>query len=377
LSVDLSSTGVFAVRSDGMSENFETIGTIKVRVHAMQNERQSLSTNELAFASPSEFWRERLGFIDYISKLPDECFKDLRFHTYPLSGDRWPMYYGDYPDVSNLVWRNYTQNIEGIPEEYMIDEPIGGIGFKYPNGHFISTDIVRFQRYIRGLYLGGVFDDMKKKDGRKYVLEIGAGYGGLAHHVSELIGNVCYVIIDLPELLLLSGGYLTLNNPNKNVHVYSPGDTSMYKTAEVFDNNDFILFPNHRLDWLRNLRFDLVINTVSLTEMLPDHVNTYLDFICETCEGVFHSNNMDQYPVFNEGIKNLTETLRAKFQLMELEPPKPPAATIRRRLYQSVFRSIAVQIGLIEKPAPNPTAFREYIGTPLRLYEPDYNPIRA
>jgi putative sugar O-methyltransferase len=54
---------------------------------------------------------------------------------------------------------------------------------------------------------------------------------------------------------------------------------------------DYIFVPNYRLDELRRLSFDLVMNVASMQEMREDQVRTYLDFIRSTLRGAFFSAN--------------------------------------------------------------------------------------
>jgi hypothetical protein len=42
------------------------------------------------------------------------------------------------------------------------------------------------------------------------VLEIGAGYGGLVHRLSNIFKNMTHVIVGVPEILLFSASYVSL-----------------------------------------------------------------------------------------------------------------------------------------------------------------------
>jgi SAM-dependent methyltransferase len=144
-----------------------------------------------------------------------------------------------------------------------------------------------------------------------HILEIGAGYGGLAHHLSKIIkGKSVYVIVDLPETLLYAAAYLTLHNPDKKLYLYEKG-------CDIDGSCDFILIPHYRLDLLQYWKFDLVINVASMQEMRTDQVETYLNFINQTSIGLLYSLNVDCY-IQNTELTCLSDLLKARFDIVEV-----------------------------------------------------------
>ena len=116
----------------------------------------------------------------------------------------------------------------------------------------------------------------KHKDQRNLVLEVGGGYGGLAHHLSNILKNVTYVIVDLPETLLFSAAYISLQNPDKKIYLYDSADFSEFINGGQAGSYDFVLIPNYRLPSLNDWEFKLVINMISFQEMSAPQVNDYL-----------------------------------------------------------------------------------------------------
>jgi phospholipid N-methyltransferase len=90
----------------------------------------------------------------------------------------------------------------------------------------------------------------------KRVLEIGAGYGGLARIFKTLHPEIEYTIVDLPESIYFSGHFLELND---------------IKDIRYIESEDI----NH----LTGMEFDLVINTFSFQEMPFNTILRYIDFI--------------------------------------------------------------------------------------------------
>lgn len=293
-------------------QNPLSIREIQSKIRAMLEERASLSATEgVDPARPSQYWSDFCSAFDYMLELPEESFAKLRLHTYHLTGDNYQTYYfGDPETFYRRV--NLGELTRDIPSQYVLNEPPGGIGFRYPNGRFVSFDIVKFQRVVNTLYREGVFDELSSRDGRRAsVVEIGGGYGGLAHHLSNIVGESTYLLIDLPETLLFAAAYLSSLDRDKTLYLYDKSDFEEV-VRNRWEEYRFILVPNYVLDDLRHLRFDLAINVGSFQEMRTDQVASYLDFLRETLTGVLYSLNQDREPK-NRELTSLSDMLKDRF----------------------------------------------------------------
>jgi SAM-dependent methyltransferase len=348
----------------------EIVRNIKFKIIAMLDERQRLEHGNVTTATPSKYWSDVCSFSDYMLGLPEESFSKLRLHTYHLTGDNYQNYYFGDAEAFKPLWK---EEIRDIPSDYILHEPAGGIGFDFGNGRLISRDILRYQHIVNTLYRYGIMSSLAKVNGGpKLILEIGAGYGGLIHHLSNMLPNTTYVLLDLPETLLFSASYLSLLNPEKKMYIYQPSDTDEAIQSAVVNRQDFVLAPNYRLDYLRRLRFDLVINVASLVEMRTDQVNTYLDFIAQTCRGVFYSWNEDAR-LQNKEMENLTEMIETRFTLTEVLPRQPTEKlTVKeraKRKLRQMLKSAVISVGIYDRPKPVSKApyqtSHEYICKPL------------
>ena len=97
-----------------------------------------------------------------------------------------------------------------------------------------------------------------------------------------MVGAKEHVICDLPESLLFSGLYLTLTEGGS---VQVTGD--VYRPTE-----GFVLLPNYKFHLLAG-HFDIVINTISMSEMTEFQVKTYAQRIVPLIgdSGVFFEQN--------------------------------------------------------------------------------------
>lgn len=144
---------------------------------------------------------------------------------------------------------------------------VGNIKNYFPHqGRMITNNEI----YIINFYLQ-IEKYLKKKN--NIILEIGGGYGGLARIISE--NKKCtYILIDLPEINLISSFYLTSHFPDKKFLLYA--DFIKNKKAN-FNDFDFIILP----PWssVNNIKYDFCINIRSMMEMNINSINKYFDEI--------------------------------------------------------------------------------------------------
>jgi hypothetical protein len=223
---------------------------------------------------------------------------------------------------------------------------------------------------VSTLYRHGVLSKSSDAGGKRcYVLEVGGGYGGLAHHLSKICLNSTYVIVDLPETLLFSASYLTLLNPHKKIYIYDSNEFPGFVQNDDMGSYDFVLLPNYMLRSLTRSRFDLVLNIASLQEMRTSQVEVYLDFIQQVCSGVFYSWNANCHPR-NRELSDLSDLLGQRFDLTSVPDYKPHAAELRKKWLKSrlvekvmtILRRMGILCGLLE--IPHAIIYREYICEP-------------
>lgn len=334
------------------------IRDIKAKVRAMLEERQRLAAHDPQVrVAPSVFWSDFCSYFDYMLELPDESFSKLRLHTYHLTSDNYQTYYFEDPEDFARA-KDLKSLIEGIPADLVLNEPEDGIGLRYPGGRFVSIDIIRYQKVMNTLYRQGVIAELagKAKAQRVFVLEVGGGYGGFAHHLSRIVPRMTYVIVDLPETLLFSAPYLALHDPAKRLYVYEGRDFEAALRPGRIADFDFVLIPDYRLDALNETRFDLAINVASFQEMREEQVARYLDFIRETGCGALYSWNQDAQPR-NRELSDLSRMLRERFSVTEIVERESSRQRVRQTL-----KALAMRLGLLDRPKRERRPYREYVG---------------
>jgi len=128
----------------------------------------------------------------------------------------------------------------------------------------------------------------KKKNNFKNILEIGAG-GGILSSILKDKFKSRIVIVDIPDMILVSSAQMINIFPNSNICF--PNEIKQNKdNLKKFDI--IYLLPN-QINILENEFFDLAINTESFMEMDYEEVKKYLNLISNTTNdgGYFFTSN--------------------------------------------------------------------------------------
>ncbi len=307
----------------------DKINALKQNVRLMLSERSEKFKRDDS-QCPSPIWSDSLSLFSYMINLSAEDFLNVRFHGGYFSGSNVLQHWYQYPPIDPERYADmtgYKFHTRDVPRRYWIGEPPTPrlprpLGIDY-RGRLINIDICRYQSCISNLYSMGILDMLSRGSYKKIVVEIGAGYGGLAHQLGKIMGNKCtYIILDLPEILLFSGGYLIVNNPEKSIYVYNKETFTPEFIAGGMYEYDYVLLPNYVLKDLYAMpEVSLMINMQSFQEMTREQINEYLEFAHNRLLGYLYSDNMDKHP-FNDGLgtDTITSLLAERFRLFP--PPE-------------------------------------------------------
>lgn len=182
----------------------------------------------------------------------------------------------DEISAGNTVWWTERRDklIAEFPELGAMSLPIafGESGFR-EEGKVLNHDTFTYLERLGLMKASGVLDDLN--NGRRVVvLEIGSGFGALAHMMRNAVPNLTYICLDLPESLCFAALYLS--RFNSNICLVDEA-TDLSGLAKY----DYVFLPNymfHRLIEV-GVRVDLAINTLSMSEMTQEQVQKY-------CEGI-------------------------------------------------------------------------------------------
>ena len=189
----------------------------------------------------------------------------------------------------NLVHvQRHRPLIEGIPDRFVFRPPalLGEVGHTVDGG-IVNHDVNAYQERINILHHCGILAMVERRlnAGQQVrICEIGGGYGALCHWFMKTFPALRYTVIDLPESLLFSKLYVNLTLP----------DTPT--TLGLTRPNPGVRFvPNYMAEELQD-SFDLVLNTLSMSEMTEHQVRKYAHLIKRAWlkeDGVFFEQNQD------------------------------------------------------------------------------------
>jgi SAM-dependent methyltransferase len=153
------------------------------------------------------------------------------------------------------------------------------------------------------------------------VLEVGAGYGGMAFYLLRDQPDVRYVDLDLPETLVIAAYYLLCALPDRRIVIHGESDAPLHDLlgpgAPWFHA---VLLPNHAFPALPDGFADVTVNTFSLSEMPRPTLEENLRQIARTTRSFFLHHNMDRAGVVNRGAERIPASTfpigRADFRLL-------------------------------------------------------------
>jgi SAM-dependent methyltransferase len=223
--------------------------------------------------------------------------------THPVPDD--PELPPEPPDYLSAHWRVLTHD---LPEHRRFRPPLalGELGWRHPDEPGIfSYEICVYQERITLLHRAGVLDRLASLGRPPSILEIGAGYGALATALTQALPSAHYTICDLPESMLFSGLYLNLA-ARRHVTPMRAIGRGFPAAVELVPNYLFSAIANSGRD------YDLVINTLSMSEMSDYQIATYGHGIRRLLgdQGLFFDQNHNNRHV---GLTDALDVLREIF----------------------------------------------------------------
>ena len=199
-------------------------------------------------------------------------------------------------DVDIVVDR-YIDMTRHLPEALHLSPPpqLGEVGWVW-DGKIINHDTQAYLERVALLAESGKLWELRNRgsaEAAPRILEIGSGFGGLAYHLKKLVPQARYYCVDIPESLAFSAVYLTTLFPDEQNVLIGPDTLN----GLCLDGPGFTFVPNFLFDdcVAAGLKFDLIVNTLSMSEMAEKQVRHYCEGIVRLLgrNGVFFEQNQD------------------------------------------------------------------------------------
>ena len=170
-----------------------------------------------------------------------------------------------------LIKRQYLAWKDSLPSVSLkeLDAPRVGNPWGYIFDDYLLYEPV-FEYNYQAHYFSKLLNDIKTPT----IIEIGGGFGGLAHHLLSYHPSIKYIGFDLPENIFIQTYYLSCIFPNARILTYQEGTPPL--TLKQLNDYDIVLLPNFELKRAESLIADLIINVRSLSEMSSETITEYL-----------------------------------------------------------------------------------------------------
>lgn len=218
--------------------------------------------------------------------LADGC--GLTASDLELNRHTFDMIYGKISEFNSVFVKDHQELVGGIPSRFVFNPPrkLGELGHVV-NEVLVNSDTNSYQERLNIMYETGIdayVDAIHRQNRPVRVLEIGGGYGAIAYWFNNAYPDCHYTILDLPESLLFSGIYLSICIPNVR---------TSFGLEPLVKGIRFI--PNYMAELLHE-PFDLIINTLSMSEMSRYQVERYAELMRThwiKISGIFFEQNQD------------------------------------------------------------------------------------
>ena len=332
-----------SVEAARQSQAYAQYCTVRDAVFAMLEQQSKLD------ASPSGYWRTELAGFDYMFDASPLIIAKLRHHTYHLTGLKEYEYRNHHarnaPRLADRLHYLEAQDTHGmrVPES----PDLGGFGYTI-DGALYNVDTLKFYESLIVMDQQGLLDQFRNARERRLVLEIGAGWGGLAYQFKTLFPNTTYVVVDLPGSILFGATYLKTLFPHARTLIID-GTNASAKIPQAKEY-DFIFVPHCAWKELTLPRPDLLMNMCSFQEMTTMQVERYIAQARAWGIGHVYSVNRDHSPN-NPELTRVSEILARHYtitydkNLFDAKPtiegfsPKSVLRRAKRLVKQATARS--------------------------------------
>ncbi len=153
------------------------------------------------------------------------------------------------------------------------------------------ASVLYIKNFAQAHFLNAILRECRPGRRGLRVLEIGAGYGGVAEILLRQGIAATYTVVDLPENLFLSSQFLQHSFPHLRGTVCNRADPDSFDASK---HELRFVFPND-IELLGD-KFDLVINVASLGEMVAKTAKAYVARVSQSLaeNGLFISHNADR-----------------------------------------------------------------------------------
>ena len=320
------SGGSIAV-SDEARRTFDLYAEVREAVlEIVDSDRGTPSTES---DTPSAYWTEELGNIDYMVEATPIILAKLRHHAFHITGLR-PHDYRVATDEKAALFEQRLRTLTAMGGENLLvpEHPaLGGFGYRI-DGRLFNLDGLKYLEVLVGMNRAGALDAFRRLKRRRIAWEIGGGWGGFAYQFTRVIPDTTYVITDLPELFLFSATYLRTVVPEARILIVGP--STQDDARRNWRDYDFVFVPNTRAASLPGFEPDLLVNIASFQEMTEAQVKTYVDLAAHgRCPWLYSLNR--ERSRYNGELVSVSAALSTHYEVRDVSPLETPYTSAMKK----------------------------------------------
>jgi putative sugar O-methyltransferase len=188
-----------------------------------------------------------------------------------------------------LLYQNIkSRDILGILDKVEAGSDVtSGLCFEF-DGKKISWDILISLDTLYSIY------DIDKSIFTEPVLvvDIGAGWGRIGYVLLLANPKAKYVILDLPQVLIVSSKYLPKRLSRKSFLTYDKSRAFTNFNKEALSDYQGAFLGTFDFDKFDDKSIDFIINVASFQEMTPEQVSLYFNKIDQKLSGLFYTQQL-------------------------------------------------------------------------------------
>jgi len=262
-------------------------------------------------AKASAYYEDEMRGLEYMLDASPLIIKNLRHHCHHITGIKEYEYREHHRDRADK-FKKKLEDLKNLDKQGLLvpeSKTLGGFGFEF-DGQLYNSDTLKYYECMLAMERAGLLDVFRRVVGgarRSAVLEIGAGWGGLAYQFKKIFPKTTYIIVDLPQSIIFSATYLKTAFPGAAVFI-SNGASRDWKNFNIYDY-DFIFLPHYLWAGLNFKNPDLVINTIGFQEMSAKQVADYVSKAKVWGAPYIYSMNRDRSP-YNFELSTVSEVMK-------------------------------------------------------------------
>ncbi|MCF8479043.1 MAG: putative sugar O-methyltransferase [Rhodospirillum sp.] len=262
-------------------------------------------------ARPSAYWTEELSRFLYMFDASPLIVDQLRHHSYHITGIQVYAYRSGA--AAAALFAEKLEALRGLDERGLFvpeARDMGGFGHEI-DGDLVNIDTLKYYESMIAMDRGGALARFRDPSARRVAMEIGSGWGGLAHVFKALFPNTTYICVDLAELFLFSATYLMTRFPDAKVAFLGGDGAGLDGDWREYD---FIFVPNTLVQDIPDIPLDLMLNTVSFQEMTTTQVTEYVALADRLKAPLLYSLNRKR-SVYSKELTDVHEIIGEKYDV--------------------------------------------------------------